>query len=197
MTKFTKSILASAILSLALSACSGVVDKTQGQKKEAEVTKIHTVKTSTAVYSKPSASIDFQHDFAGSASVGTVETINLKMLDRYAGGTVDVSVKSSDGIELFENPKGQSLKMGGEGNDLTIQFQPKTEGVHHITVLAVARTTDGQSITRSYAIPVYVGEGFKPAKRPAPRPKDPETTVVKASGGLIIMDAEETIETPD
>ncbi len=199
MTLLAKTFMASTLLALTTAGCSGAAEnvnvKSKAVKMQSQPDNVIS-NTSSTGYSKPSAAIDFQHDFSGRSTLGSVETLNLKISDRYPGGTVEIIVNPTDGLEVFKNGNRQSFKMGSGANNMTLQFQPKSEGVHRLNFLAVVKTADGQSISKSYSIPVYVGDQFVPEKRVGKNIRD-NVKAPKTSGGLVIMEAEETVTSSD
>lgn len=194
MTKSIKTLLVVG-LSVTAIGCSGAQEKTQITAKAQQV---QTVKSKPhAGYSKPSAAIDFRHDYSGVSQIGVVETVNLKVLDRYEGGTMEVTIIPSDGVQVFGNQGATTFKMDGESiGDLNLQFQSNQEGIHNISVIAKATLANGQLITRSYSLPVHVGEKFRPTKQSLREGVRTNTDVQqrKPNGGIIIMDAEEVID---
>ena len=199
MTYFVKAILGASLISLSV-GCSNASEKIQTP----DPVQTHVSHKSTASptgYSKPSAAIDFRHDFSGRSTVGAMQTVNLKVIDGYPDGKVEIKIVPSDGIQIFQNNAQASFSMGGRENNVPIQFQVNQEGVHRITVIAVATLGNGQSISRSYAMPVYVGDKYQaPGKGSikAAYPGDNNLQSQKqSSGGLIVMEAEETITTSD
>ncbi len=198
MKNVIKPIMVSTFLALSLGACSAATE-------QADVTqKVKTNHSTPGVaptgYSKPSAAIDFQHDFSGRSTVGATQIVTMKVMDRYPGGTVDISVMPSEGVTVFKNNTQRSFKMGGNENEFQLQFQANSEGVHRINVLAKATLSDGQVINRSYSMPIYVGDQFQPTKGSTKNRdlNDANRQLQKeSSSGLIVMEAEETITTSD
>ena len=199
MTYFLKTILATSLFALATSGCSGATETVQAVSKTTADNVVASNQSSTG-YSKPSAAIDFQHDFSGRSTVGATQTVNMKVMDRYSGGTVSIKVMPSEGVNIFENNAQRVFQMGGQDNAFQIQFQANSEGIHNINVLAAATLANGQVISRSYSMPIYVGDQFKPTKQSltARNLKDNEIQLQKQnSNGMVIMEAEETITTSD
>ena len=77
---------------------------------------------------------------------------------------------------------------------MTLRFQPLSEGAHKISIVATARLANGQSIVKSHMIPVYVDDSFQSTKQSIKDPMDARNQQPVASGGVIVMEAEETIE---
>ncbi len=203
-----KAILKSALVSLTLMAsagCTAAQNQPSAKKAEPEShkTKAHHTHDS---FRKPSAAIYFNHKFAGSADVGTTQTIELQVRDQYPGATISYEVQPSPGISLFGPAQFSSSSSSIEGlnqatadfgelpdNNFTLNFQPTQEGVHNISIVATVQMTNGQSIVSSHTIPVYVGDDYQPTKQSLKdqMAKKQESVV---SDGLIIMEAEETID---
>ncbi len=193
MNCFSKSILITTAI-LSVSACSNAQSKSEPMKTAAKP----SVKMSHTGYSKPSAAVQFRHDFSGRSSLGVTESIKVQVTDRYEDAKVELKVYPSDGIQMFsrsELQKVNSPEIGITENEMNLQFQPRSEGVHNISVVAIVTLKNGQVITQSQTIPVYVGDQFKPTKR-TPQEKA-LTNPGKPSGGMVIMDAEETIVVSD
>jgi len=196
MNYFSKAVLFSTAMIFA-SACSNAQSKPQQHAKPSPTMKT-SAKTSHTGYSKPSAAIDFRHNFSGRAALGVTETVSLKVLDNYPGGQMTLQHYPSAGIQLFQNNGLQSTTAqlsGDSPNNFDLQFQAKSEGVHSITTVATVTMANGQVITRSYSMPIYVGEKFQPTKQDYRQRQQVKTGNV--SGGMVIMDAEETIEVSD
>ena len=195
MTYFAKTIFVSSILVLT-SACSNAQGKPHASVKASPSVKTQAAKTSPTGYSKPSAAVSFNHNFSGRSSLGTTESVTMKISDRYPGGQLSVDVFPSAGIQMFNNGglQNEVLELNGDSvNDVELRFQAKSEGVHQITMVAKVIMPDGQAITRSYTMPVYVGDQFQPVKKSLDHLKKAPTG--KVGGGLVIMDADETITT--
>lgn len=193
-----KTLLIAGLVAVAV-GCSAAQDKTTQDSinvvaQKASAPQAEKQHAPHVAHTKLSAAIDFNTDFGGRASVGAVETLNINVTSRYPGSTVAYEIMPSAGLQLFQNNglTETSRALGESGHDLSLQFQPLTEGAHNVTILAKVMLADGQYMTRSHTIPVYVGQKFQPVKNsvsPAV-PKDTPTEV----GGMVIMDAEETIE---
>ena len=205
MTKILKSAFVSMTLLMG-AGCSVAQDKPmmKTSKPTAPASKpAHSHKP----YSKPSAAIYFNHDFGGSADLGAMQAINLKVTDNYPGASINLRVLPSEGISYFgpaEMTRSSTAISGvstttseiGEvsGNNMALQFQPKSEGIHKLTVVATANLADGQSIVRSYSIPIYVGDAYQPTKQSLKEQALGHSKPPVVSGGVIIMDAQESIE---
>lgn len=146
-------------------------------------------------YKKLSAAIDFRTDFSGKGNLGVVETVNISVLNR-TGGKVSYEVLDSPGLKVFKNSGLQETvaTIGESGEALSLQFQPLSEGVHNLIVLAKIQLPDGQFMSKTHSIPVYVGQKFQPPKNKpdslAPKVVTGDQEVI----GIIEMKAEETIK---
>jgi len=145
-------------------------------------------------YQKPSAAINFSHDFDGRGELGVTETINLRVDDAYPGGTMAFDVVTDNNLQVFENALlSETVSLDGETpRDYKIVFQPISEGIHNISIVAKVQTAQGQSMRQSFGITVYVGEAYKPVKQSSHTGQNTQDLTV--SDGLVIMEAEETIE---
>jgi len=146
-------------------------------------------------YKKPSAPIDITSSFSGQGAVGVVDILNLNVTSRLPGGKVEFEILPSEGLKVFQN---NTLTQNAisidrdSGYDLALQFQPLTEGIHNVTVLTKVYLPNGQFMSKSHTIPVYVGESFQPTKQSLT--KEVVGAPNKAGTGLVVMEAEETIE---
>lgn len=199
----TKTLLIAGLATLAI-GCSAAQDKTTqdainvvSQKASApqiDPTQSHKQQAPHVAHTKLSAAIDFNTEFSGRANVGVTETLNINVTSRYPGSSVAYEILPSPGLQIFQNNgmTETTRSLSESGHDLSLQFQPLIEGAHSVTILAKVTMADGQYMTRSHSIPVYVGEKFRPTKNLVTpvAPSDMPTEV----GGMVIMDAEETIE---
>jgi len=209
MTKALKLAALSTLTALSV-GCSNAQDQTQMKQSAASKFEVTEKKQNQYVpvhqsHKKLSASIDITHDFKGRAILGTSQTINLDVVNNYGGGSAVIEVLPANGLRVFNNtgfaePTAEAGGMksaamtfaGAAPQNLSLHVQPLTEGVHNITLLAKVNLPDGQFMTRSFVIPVYVGEKFQPTKESLTASSPAKEPVV--SGGLAIMDAEETIK---
>jgi len=145
-------------------------------------------------YKKLTAALDFKTDFSGRSSLGVIETLNLNVINR-TGGQVTYDVLDSPGLKIFKNSgfEEATASIGETRQALNLQFQPLSEGVHNLTILAKVNLPDGQFMSSTHVIPVYVGEKFQPSPKPSFRAPSavPDNNEI---GGLIVMEAEETIK---
>ncbi len=146
-------------------------------------------------YKKLSAAVDFRTDFDGRSSLGLVETVNINVINR-TGGKVSYEILDAPGLKIFKNSGLEETvaTIGETGEGLNLQFQPLSEGVHNLIVLAKIELPDGQFMTKTHSIPIYVGQKFQPveSKRDLLAPK--VATGNQEVSGIIEMKAEETIK---
>lgn len=202
MTKALKFLAITAITTVAI-GCSNAqeVNQTVIAKHDG-----HHQKHSQPVHQgqkKLFASVDIQHDFNGRAALGTAQVINLEVINKSGGGSATIEVLPASGLRVFNNSgftqatEAQGMPsttldfVGDAPQSLSLMFQPTSEGVHNIAVRANVNLADGQFMTRTFNIPVYVGEKFQPTKSSDVKPIKEKPIV---SDGLVIMDAEETIK---
>lgn len=205
MTKILKCAFVSMTLLMG-AGCSVAQDKPamKTSKPQAPASKpVHGHKP----YSKPTAAIYFSHDFSGTGNLGEMQAFNLKVTDNYPGASINLRILPSEGISYFgpaEMTRGSTAISEVRtttaeidevsGHNMALQFQPKTEGIHKLTVVATANLADGQSIVRSYSIPIHVGEAYQPTKQSLKEQALGHSKPPVVSGGVIIMEAQETIE---
>lgn len=197
-----------AVAFLASSACSSA--KGDDQVKSADVkqkaTHNHSKVHPAGNYRKPSAAIYFDFDHSGVTPMGVSDIVELKVRDEYPGAMITYKILTTEGLNYFgpsEITMGSTALSGvnaiapgdkeSSSNGMNLQIQPLSEGAHKLTVIATANLANGQSIVRSQTIPIYTGEEFKPSKSDVLKARESIKTS-NTSGGLVIMDAEETIE---
>ncbi len=206
-SKFAKLVFLSAALA-ANAACSSAQgdEVVKANDAKQKLTHTHNVSPDAGTYKKPSAAIYFDVESSGVIPIGTSDIITLKVRDEYPGATISYKILNSEGLNYF-GPSEMTMPSTAmsrvsatapeEGqlnaNIMSLQVQPFSEGVHKLTVVATARLADGQSIVRSQTIPIYTSEQFKPTKEDTLNSQKLKNAPV-VSNGVVIMDAEETIE---
>ncbi len=189
----SKKFLRIAGLSAFAVGCSAAQDNTKYVSEKMSLPSAEKHQAPHTPHTKLSAAVDFNTDFSGRADIGVVETLNINVTSHYPGSRVSFELLDAPGLQIFQKSglTETTASLGEGGHDLSLQFQPVTEGVHDIIILAKVTLADGQYMTKTHLIPVYVGDQFQPSKEV--KTLEPSTTSQEL-GGMIIMDAEETIE---
>lgn len=195
----SKKILLIAGLSAFAVGCSAAQTTTANvsQKSSAHQVDMPQVEKHQAphqAHTKLSAAIDFKTDFDGRGNLGVTQTVNLTVTSLYPGSSASFEVLPTPGLQMFQKSGlTETFSVLGEGgHDLSFQFQPLSEGVHDIVILAQVSLADGQFMTKSHLVQVYVGDEFQRSKEKVGT-FTPATTSQEV-GGMVIMDAEETVD---
>ena len=153
-----------------------------------ETKEVKTI-TTKGKYRKPGAPIDMTHTEARVA-VGEVANIDVTFSTSLHSGNIEIEVTLDDGLESTEALSSVvSFQLTADKKDYAMKFNvsAKKDGLYYIRLLGKAG--EGESIRmRSFAIPVYVGDGHIKKKG--------KQQIMKVMGGenLSISKAEETIE---
>ena len=206
-----RNVLKLAILAAAFAAntaCSSAQgdDLNETNVVKQKMTQSHKDSHNHGKYQKPSAAIHFDIDHSGVTPMGVSDIVTLRVRDDYPGAVITYKVLTSEGLTYFGSREISmpSTSLAGihstapsdvelNANLMSLQIQPISEGAHKLTVIATARLADGQSIVRSQTIPIYTGDEFKPSKEDTLNSQKSKNAPL-VSNGVIIMDAEETIE---
>ncbi len=202
ITKLVFLVIAMSANTACSSAQSDDVKKPTNEKQK--MTHSHSADAGT--YKKPSAAIYFNVDYSGVTPMGASDIVRLNVRDEYPGATISYKVLTSESLSYF-GPSELTMPSTAlatvnaaapeeaqlNANTMSLQIQPLSEGIHKLTVVATARLADGQSIVRSQTIPIYTSEQFKPTKNDVFNRQNSKNAPV-VTNGVIIMDAEETIE---
>ena len=145
--------------------------------------------TTKGKYRKPGAPIDMTHTKARVAT-GEVVDIDVTFSTSLQSGYIEIEVTLDEGLESVNQLSSvTSFELNADKKDYAMKFSvlAKKDGLYYIRLLGKAG--EGESIRmRSFAIPVYVGDGQLQKKG--------KQTIMKVMGGenLSISTAEETIE---
>ena len=154
-------------------------------------TKTKELKTITTKgkYRKPGAPIDMTHTKVRVAT-GEVADINVTFTTSLRVGSIEIEVNLDEGLESTELLSSvTAFELSTDKKDYAMNFSvsAKKDGLYYIRLLG--KVGEGESIRmRSFAIPIYVGDGQLKKKG--------KQIIMKAMGGenLSISKAEETIE---
>ncbi len=155
----------------------------------AEITEAVKTITTKGKYRKPGAPIDMTHTEARMA-VGEVENIEVTFSTSLRSGNIEIEVTLDEGLESTEPISSvTSFELSSDKKEYHMKFSvsAKKDGLYYIRLLGKAG--EGESMRmRSFAIPVYVGDGHLKKKG--------KQLIMKVMGGenLSVSKAEETIE---
>ena len=145
--------------------------------------------TTKGKYRKPGAPIDMTHTEARVA-IGEIADINVTFSTSLRSGNIEIEVSLDKGLESSETLSSvTSFELSSDKKDYKMNFKvsAKKDGLYYIRLLGKAG--EGESIRmRSFAIPVYVGDGHLKKKG--------KQVIMKVMGGenLSVSKAQETIE---
>lgn len=148
--------------------------------------------TTKGKYRKPGAPIDMTHTEARVA-IGEVAQIDVTFSTSLQSGNIEIEVTLDEGLESVEQLSSvTSFQLSTDKKDYAMKFNvsAKKDGLYYIRLLSKAG--EGEAIRmRSFAIPVYVGEGQLKKKG--------KQQIMKVMGGenLSVSQAQETIEYVD
>jgi hypothetical protein len=145
--------------------------------------------TTEGKYRKPGAPIDMRHTEARVA-VGEVAVIDVTFITSLRSGNFDIEVTLDEGLKSSKTLSTiTSFQLSPDKKDYAMKFNvsAQKDGLYYIRLLGKAGEGEGIRM-RSFAIPVYVGEGKLKKKG--------QQLIMKAKGGenLSISKAQETIE---
>ena len=154
--------------------------------------KVKETITTKGKYRKPGAPIDMTHTKAHVA-VGEVATIDVTFITSLRSGNIEIEVTLDEGLEsqdTLSSITSFELRPDQRDYNMTFNVSAKKDGLYYIRLLGKAGERESIRM-RSFAIPVYVGEGKLQKKG--------KQLIMKAKGGenLSVSNAEETIEYVD
>jgi hypothetical protein len=135
---------------------------------------------------KPGAAVEFSHRIDGASQVGDVGTAVVTVADSYEGGSLRLTARAGEGLELVSNANLGTISMTGAGKHVVkIRFRVLSEGVHYLSLIAEALEGTDQESFRTVSMRVQIGN--------AP-PKQTDLPLAKDSKGdsIILMPATET-----
>jgi hypothetical protein len=125
--------------------------------------------------SKGSASVDLKFALGSRPEPGRPLDIEIAVIPSDAAATIRLIVQNSDGLAITAGQE-MIIPRGSEpGVPLAhrVTIVPARDGVFSLSAVALI-DTDKSSLTRTFAIPVIVGEGVTPGElSPAAEPKRP------------------------
>ena len=143
-------------------------------------------------YAKPHAPVEMTFSTSTKPKVGATLRYEILLTVGIDADDMQVSVSADEGLSLLEYP--QQLQLGVQKKDqqqaVVVTCQPQREGLFYINISATV-ITDGKRQSRSFAIPVNVGDVDA-----AKHLKASGVVVEDAAGERIIsMPAQQTLKT--
>ena len=143
-------------------------------------------------YGKPHAPVEMTFIQSVKPKVGVTIRYEILLTPGVDANDMQVSVSADEGLSLLEYP--QQLQLGVQKKDqqqaVVVTCQPQREGLFYINISATV-ITDGKRQSRSFAIPVNVGDVDA-----AKHLKASGVVVEDAAGERIIsMPAQQTLKT--
>ena len=137
---------------------------------------------------KPGAPVDLRFELAERPAVGVPLTISIELTPRAAIGRLQATVQGSEGIQLSGDVELETADQPTPDVAVVRKFTvtPTREGVFYISVIAYASEA-GSSSSRSFAIPIVVGDGGAAAMA-----QKPATVIDSANERIERMPAQET-----
>ena len=139
---------------------------------------------------KPGAAVTFSHADVKSIEVGENSAVTITVNEGYPSGTLTLEATGGAGLDVFGATRVLEVAMA----DVTthtwrVDFQPQSDGVHYVNVLATARPEPGVFETRAYAVRVNAGSWAS-----AQTQKATPTEMLEDDTPAIMLKADETIE---
>lgn len=167
---------------LGLSACSAADVSTETMAAPASADYVKT--------SKPGALVQFSHTLGKATADGQALTLNIS--EGYDGGTLTIEISDNENLSVSGSGGDYRFAMSDDGrHTLNLSVKALATGKHYLSFIAIAESGDGQVARSSYAVPVYSGVAPEKVGSVHVAPADSSTY----SGGIIAMEAEETIST--
>lgn len=136
---------------------------------------------------KPGAAMAFSHVLNAPARVGDVGTAVVTVSEDYDSGSLRLTARAGEGLELVSSENLTTLAMAGTGKHVVnIRFRALSEGVHYLNLIGEASDSTGQNSSRAFSMRVQIGKATAKAANPA-LAKDGK------GGSIILMPATETI----
>ncbi len=119
--------------------------------------------------SKGSVAVDLKFALLSRPEPGRPLDIDLAVIPTDAAATIRVIIQNTDGITITGGQEVTIQKGAEPGVPLThrLTLVPARDGVFSISAVALI-DTDRSSVTRTFAIPVIVGEGVTPGELAPP-----------------------------
>jgi len=114
---------------------------------------------------KSNSSVDLKFALASRPEPGRPLDIDLAVIPREPEATVRVIVQNTDGISISAGQEVTIPKGAEPGVPVThrVTVLPARDGIFSLSAVALV-DSDKSSVTRTFAIPIIVGEGVTPAE---------------------------------
>ena len=174
MLRTITSFLVLIITTSLLLACTEEPTETlPSESKETSSTNVNSDKNQhkdfKSVYQKPGAGVRLKHNYDGHSNVGEPELLTLVFSESYSTGTLNIDLKTDQGLILLAPEQSFSYGMQNEHfHELNISVSPQTEGKHYLQIFVSASENSGSLKHRVFAIPFYVGDSFLHSEQQAP-----------------------------
>lgn len=135
---------------------------------------------------KPGAAVEFSHRIDGARQIGDVGTAIVTVADDYDSGSLRLTARASEGLELVSNENLGTISMAGAGKHVVqIRFRVLSEGLHYLSLIAEAPEGADQKSFRTVSMRVQIGNALA---------KKTDLPLAKDSNGepIILMPATET-----
>lgn len=143
-------------------------------------------------YAKPGAAVTVSHDYSGHNKLGAVENIRVSFKGARTDGVMTVKILPSNGLNIATAVDVQTFQMSDfENHHMDLSVSGQNDGQYFVNLLITVDKGVGNMSSQSYGIPIYVGAAA--AAKPGSVMKDTNEAKKKISGGLIVMEAQETI----
>ena len=194
MTNLIGLTIASTAMALSLAACSSQpVTNTAAPATESKA-------AHGGEYQKPGAAIRFQVENGGALSAGEIRTVKVTVFNEYDGGDVTITVGETPGVRILSDIRDHKFSMAGNAShSFDVQLSAGQDGVYSIPLIATADLGNGHTMMRSGGLSLRVGEQAN-LKRMILSESETDSEVLTeadVSGGVVAMEAEETIRTED
>lgn len=156
--------------------------------QQAQVSEVRLAPPITTV--KPGASVTFTHDAVKPIEVGENGSVTITVHEGYPFGTLSLEASGGAELEVFGAERQVQLDMAdATSHTWRLDFQPQSDGVHYINILATARPEAGMLSTRAFAVRVNAGD-WQAAKAKTGL----EMQMLEDDTPAVILEARETIE---
>ncbi len=134
---------------------------------------------------KPGAAVSFKHAFEAKPEVDQLTTVEITVRDAYMDGTLSLTASGDENLVVFQPTASMTTSMAGADEHVwRVSFEPKSEGVHYLNIVATIEDAGLFPMSRTHAIRIEVGDVA--ASKTAAAPTNGEMAV--------ILEAEETTE---
>jgi len=151
-------------------------------------------------YQKPGAAIRFQLDNAAPFAAGEIRTVTVTVFNEYDAGDLSVKIGDAVGVKVFSDIREHRFSMNGaSSHSFDVQVQAEQNGMFNIPLIATANLDNGQTMMRAGSLPVQAGEQAFSKRTTATDVESDANQLSEenVSGGIVDMEAEETIRTED